>query len=227
MAHAEKSTSKWPRRSLRLALAGLLLAAAAGWCLSGRILPQIARPLLAEEEIGRPDYLCIADDELDHVYDLAATIYRSSRCQVLLTPTRRRRLIDIGVREKPEVVAARALRSRGVPPEAIVILARGEGTVTTWIGRHPSARVVLLCKRFRSAERRKALDAALGPALAARVVVRGVRDRRYDETNWWRSRLGMKELFYAYLGAGDAGTGDRYDADQYEKVFLQGIGVQP
>ncbi|MEX0712258.1 MAG: hypothetical protein WD278_07905 [Pirellulales bacterium] len=35
--------------------------------------------------------------------------------------------------------------------------------------------------------------------LYRRVVVRGLADRRYDETNWWKSRTGFKSLFNSTL----------------------------
>jgi hypothetical protein len=71
-----------------------------------------------------------------------------------------------------------------------------------WLTAHPDATAIWLTGRFRSRETRHVLDQVLSPTTSHRVSVEGLADRRYDETNWWRSRSGWKDLFHAYLGLG-------------------------
>lgn len=90
----------------------------------------------------------------------------------------------------------------------------------------PGAEVLLLCDRFRSRRWRHVLDTVLGPTRAGRVGILALRDWQFDETDWWKSRVGVKSLFNGYVRlayarrCGDtAPKRECWDPDQYERML--------
>jgi len=75
------------------------------------------------------------------------------------------------------------------------------------------------------------LDTVLQPDHAARVEILALPDRRYDETNWWYSRRGVKGLFYGYLTLAyawfqgeDVPPRKLWDPDDYERMLERTVG---
>jgi hypothetical protein len=154
----------------------------------------------------------------DRMHDAAAARVRDGATEVLLierVPLRHEALGVIPVRTE---IDRRALEARGAPAPAIRVLSEqtlddwdGARVLRDWLRDRPEAHVAVLCDRFGSRRQRIILDRVLGPD-AARVHVVALPDRRYDETNWWRSKdgvagwwEGLVTLGYVWL----AGEGDK------------------
>jgi hypothetical protein len=95
-----------------------------------------------------------------------------------------------------------------------------------WLAEHPDVSVSLVCDGFQSGYWGRVLDRTLPEAQRGRVAVHPLRDRRYDETNWWRSRTGWKDYWSAvvnwgYLGAcgEDRPVQPEWDPDAYERAL--------
>jgi hypothetical protein len=133
------------------------------------------------------------------------------------------------------------LEKRCVPQQAISVIPGGgfndwdaARSLAAWLNDHPKDSVLLLCSRFRSALMRRVLDVVLDPNQAARVRVRALPDRRFDESNWWKYRTGFQAFGICWLmriqtwcGGGDSEPIPCASADDYERDFLnsQNVGV--
>jgi uncharacterized SAM-binding protein YcdF (DUF218 family) len=132
----------------------------------------------------------------------------------------------------------RELTGRGVSNAAIVTL-RGKARddwesarlLGSWLQQNPGAEVVMVCNRFHSGRIRYVLESVLGRPLAAQVRILAVADPGYDPAYWWRSRQGVKDVMYGWLGLAYAwaagqqpGTPPRWTAEQYQSLLTETYG---
>ena len=68
-----------------------------------------------------------------------------------------------------------------------------------WLQDHPDAQVEFYEDRFQSRNLSCAAGQVLESSIANRVFYHALPDPRYDETNWWRSRDGVKAFMFAHL----------------------------
>ncbi|NQT16438.1 MAG: hypothetical protein HQ582_27010 [Planctomycetes bacterium] len=214
------------------------------WTCHPAVLRAVARVLVVDGGQGGAEYVWIRTDEGpwpdgDRSYDRAAGLYREDTSRrILLMEPLASRVVRIGVLSRFEPVARRQLAARGVP-EAAVTLLDGEPETPwdearllgTWMNDHPHGEVLLLCDRLESRRRRLVLDTVLGPTRAGRVGILALRDRRFDETNWWKSRCGAKCVFNGYVRLAYARRyGDTalkrecWDPDEYERMLQAAAG---
>jgi hypothetical protein len=201
----------------------------------------LAEFLIADESAGPFQYVALLD--VDHVPDGAPSCETAVKlCSakavrgIVLVDNRSDRLIEMHVLPPFETLVEKILRPQGATEEPIS-LARSDGiddwararALGTWLADHPDTTLLVLCDRFRSAHVRRALDLVLGPSTAARVGVRGLPGKRYDETNWWTSRAGIKAFGFAglrrihgWLVGGDHASPPAAGADAYEGKFSIG-----
>jgi hypothetical protein len=205
-------------------VAALVLTA---WCLRGRLLCGLARRLVVEEEPGRFDVLWIVDEAVPGRFELAAELYLQTGCRLAIARPVLLRVVQMGIEPSAEALTRRELAKRRVPVEALLVVGDSanpqwsEGQLLAdWLVAHPEKRVLMVCKRFRSAAHRQELDRLLGPDAARRVAVQGIRDPRFDESNWWHSRLGAKEFFVTWLGEAHTRNAPQADAERYEQALL-------
>ena len=71
--------------------------------------------------------------------------------------------------------------------------------LTEWLDQHADSSILLLCDRFESRRVRSILDQVLPESQSERVRIVGLADRRFDETDWWQSRTGVKSFVDAML----------------------------
>ena len=196
------------------------------------LLEAAAGILIVDQTPGDVDYVLVQGGH--DCYDEAASLHHEvpSRRILLLAP-RPGRLQRLGILSTFEDDGQRALEARGVPRDAVEVIAwkPGDPPIPTdrlgvWMEAHPQGRILLLCDRFGSRCQRRALDSRLEPDLAARIAVRGMPDRRYDETNWWQSRRGAKEwvlkgmvLAYVWCRGEDAEDPQDWDPSEYERAL--------
>jgi hypothetical protein len=153
----------------------------------------------------------------DRRHDAAAARVRDGAGEVLLIERVPLRYEALGVVPTQTETNGRALEARGVPASAIHVLSEqtrddwdGARVLHDWLREHPGADVAVLCDRFGSRRERIILDRVLGPD-ASRVRVVALPDRRYDESNWWRSKDGLArwwDRFVSLCYVWAAGEGD-------------------
>jgi hypothetical protein len=175
------------------------------------LLRGLAGFLVADGPAGDFQYVGILDGHgLSNgawYYDTAAKLRRQKpACGFLIVQFRRNRLVETGVLSSFDAFSRRALEVRGVPPQTIsTITSDGYDdwaearALQTWLADRPAASVLLPCGRFGSAHLRCVLHAVLDPEQAARVQVLGLPDRRFNETNWWTTRAGIKAFGFSWL----------------------------
>jgi hypothetical protein len=212
----------------------LVLLVVGAWCARGAVLRWLGARLVADQDPGRFDLLWIVDEDVDRRYDLAAELHRQTGCRIAVAKSVGTRMVQLGIEPSNERLAQRELRRRGLPDNALVTVGGPTGPewpedrlLADWLRQHPQVRVLVVCERFRSAAHRAQLDELLGPKDAGRVAVRGIRDRRFDETNWWQSRVGAKAFFVTWLSCRRGRHPLQADADHYEQAFLRQLGVVP
>jgi hypothetical protein len=212
----------------------VLLAVAAVWLLRAWILHAVAWGLIVDENRTGADYLWIAGG--DHCYDQAAQLYHDQPSRrIVLVEQYPRRIVRAGVQLSPEAIGRRELARRGVPPEAVIVIpgrAKNAWEATRILGEwRPSragAEVLLLCDRFDSRRRRRIQDSALDADSAKHIHVLALPDRRFDESDWWRTRDGVKHcglswlwLTYAWCRGAPDEPVENWNPDDYEQTLRQ------
>ncbi len=217
-----------PRRGLWVAATGLVLLVVVV-AADGTILRALAGVLIVEREGGACDAIWV--DSGDHRFQTAADLYREVPGRVILVgrsfPDR---LVELGILPPREEVARSRLEEHGVPRGAVEFFGQScrDGWETgralrLWLQRHPDSQVLVLCERFRSRQFLATLGQVLSPDEMARIRVRALPSYRYDETNWWKVRSGVKHFVAAWLGLGcvwafgePAERPPVWSADEYE-----------
>jgi len=199
------------------------------------LLRLAALPLVVDEPAFDCDYVMLPLGSDDH--ELAVELVRSGQAsRILLVRGRKRRCVELGLVPSDLEFARRQMVHYGASAELLVPIGplvhdRWEMAdyLNKWLQDHPKARVVVLEERFESRRLRRILDRTLDPACAARVRVRGVANRIYDENDWWRKRAGLKHFVRYWLrlafdwwrGRPDSYPGDGFDPDRYEQELAR------
>jgi hypothetical protein len=224
-----------PKRKWSVLLAAVVLIAV--WLVHAPLLRGLAGLLIVDQPADDFDYVCIAAwSSGDRCYDVAGDLHRKTPARrILLIGPSQNRIEQIGAMLSFEAISRRELNARDVPPDAISFIPGGRWNdwadaraLAAWFRAHPGNSVLLLCDQFHSAQFRRALNAVLDPADAARVRVRALPSRQYDDTNWWKLRCGYRAFggswlmrFQSWLGGGDVPQSPERNADDYERDFLQ------
>jgi hypothetical protein len=193
--------------------------------------------IVDDHEEQTPDAIWLGGG--DRRFQAAADLYRENpRCRILIARSFRDRVVQVAVLPPLEELARNQLLDRGVPSEAVVFFGdscrdswEGARALQGWMKENPNKRVLVLCDRFRSRQRLEVLAQVLQPQEAARIGIRGLPAYRYDETDWWRNRTGLKRFMYSWLGLlcvwmiGE--TAEKpipLDPDAYERLVAGRIG---
>lgn len=232
-----------PKPSLRKwLLLFVVVIIAAVWLLHAPLLRGLAGLLIVDQPTDKYD--CIAmtawgqGPDGDRCYDAAAELWRQkSACGILLLSPKLNRIEQIGATPPFEAICRRELAARGVPDESISIIHSNRydyrataRSLAAWLSNHPGKTVLLLGEQFRTAQIRNALDAVLDPADAARVFIKAMPNREFDDANWWTRRCGFRMFGSCWLlRFQDWLYGDRTtlmperNADDYQRHCLQNL----
>lgn len=210
----------------RVALLLILLAV----LLHAPLLRLAAGAMVVDEPGAAADAVVVVNG--DRCVEVAADLVRQRRVRsVILIKSYPRRLERYGILP-PRVERTRSeLLARGVPESAIVVLdgqSRDDWEATRrlgrWLDANPGRRVTVLRERFQGRFQRRIVWAVLDESAAARVSYRGLADRRFDESDWWRSRVGIKEFLGSALDLASAvllgqrpPAEDWWNPDDYER----------
>jgi hypothetical protein len=167
----------------------------------------------------------------DKRFAVASDLFAHDKLQqVLLFEDKGSNLVRFGVLRAGHELAQDALAERGVPHHAIVVIERHVGLsvfddLGKWMRQNETARICVFTDQFGTRRTRYLFDLTLTAAQAARVRVVGLRDRRYDETNWWKGPDGVKAFVNSTLdlahtwcvGREDNSRNERWDPIEYER----------
>lgn len=197
-------------------------------------LQSLGMLLVVDERVASADAVVVVSG--DRSIDEAARFVREQRAgEVLLIEPYPTRLVRYGVLRPRAEQDRLQLIARGVPESAVVVL-EGEANgnwesarrLGRWLNEHPDRRVLILRDRFHGRYQRHIVNTVLDESAAGRVSYCGLKDRRFDESNWWRSRSGIKEFIASamdlahVLVCGESPPAvEWWDPDKYERQLVR------
>jgi uncharacterized SAM-binding protein YcdF (DUF218 family) len=200
-----------PRRRGRGCLAALAATAAAlalVWLLRGAILTCAAGFLAVEDPLRRADVIYVLGGDPEGRPAHAAALYRRGMApRVALPRVEAAHTVRTGLMPSLTDVNLAVLRRGGVPDSAIALLERPGGTTSTaddaavlaaYVRRTGAKTVIAVTSDYHTRRARWHLRRAL-KGTGATLVMRGVRDPRFSERNWWRSEAGLVTYANEYL----------------------------
>ncbi len=177
----------------------------------------------------------------DGQYTAAARAFQSNPELVILKPEfTKTRLEELGI--WPDRVAEfhRELTRRGIPDEQQVVLrgpARNEWEamelLNEWLARDNPAQIAALCDEFQTRRLQWVVSSVL-QSRASQVGIQPLADRRYDSTNWWKSRAGIRTVILAGISLATSAfhrtqplPPPRWNPDDYEQQLRALPKVEP
>lgn len=228
-SYSSFAPSKLLTRS-RFILAAMLVLAVT---LHAPALRLAARLLVVDENFASVDAVVVVSG--DRSIDEAVRLVREGRARdVLLIEPCPTRLVRYGVLAPQAEQRRSQLIARGVAESAVVVL-DGEANgnwesvrrLGRWLNEHPERRVLILRDRFHGRYQHHIVGAVIDEAAARRVSYCGLQDRRFDESNWWQSRSGIKEfiasamdLAHVLVCGESPPTVEWWDPDEYERQLV-------
>lgn len=192
--------------------------------------------LVSESRVNHADFAIIADWSCDRCLSLVSDRIKSKALEgVLLFSSERQRLVLLGVIPPGEELCRERLIRDGVLPDAIHFVDgksrsdwQAARLIGAWLDEHSGKRINVLCERFSSHRWSLIFDRTITPSNRSRLAIEAVADPRFDETNWWRSRSGIKSYFhnvfrvgYARLHGEDSVPAADWSPEKYESSLLK------
>ena len=217
-------------------MGGLALLLILGLTTHAPLLRTLARAMIVDGPAPSDAWVLVLDG--DYRFDRAVDLHQAGAAPgVLFVDPPATRLVRSGVVPSRKEQCLRELGRRGVSPGEVTALPGNDKTpwqiahaLEAWLVEHPTARILVLCERFAGRDLRFVVSKVMHPTLARRVAFRGLPDHRYDETNWWRNRAGVRalagaafDLAYDALHGEDAPTVNEFDPDKYERDLRAAI----
>jgi hypothetical protein len=217
------------RRLFVLPMVGLAFAAF-------MISPFSARILATPEPKSPADFLFIADGDAGQCYRMAVDRWKAGQVTgILLWTPERQRVVLLGAELPLEQRARNKLLKDGVASESIQLIPGVSKShwdtarlLNEWLKEHRDKRVRLLCNLFSGQRWHFILDQTLDISVRSLVTVEGAADPRYDGSNWWRQRTGIKsyfsslfELAYARCRGEDEMPDVDWSPERFESSLLE------
>lgn len=202
--HWKKNYSSYVPRRARIAGAAVVLLCFLLWLIHPWLLANAAQALIIEHEIQKADCALVLGGNA-HIREAARLYHNHQVDRLVLVESRRNLKEQLGIFMPRHQARKRQLVRHGVPAEDIIVITgqpRGiwesSRQIKGWLAQNPSIRsVVCLRERFKSAWGDYVLRSVLEPEVSVRLQTIALPDRRYNEKNWWQSRVGLKEYFNA------------------------------
>jgi hypothetical protein len=153
---------------------------------------------------------------------------------IVLVEDRSARTVQLGIVPPLESIVRPRLRERGVPDDAITVLAvttPGERVSTrrlgAWLADHPDIRVTLLCDELASRRTTVVIRQAMDAEQAGRIHVQPLPDRRFGPDTWYRNRQGIIAVLSEYVALAYMLTMNEeeapasWDVDKFEQSLKQ------
>jgi hypothetical protein len=181
--------------------------AGAAACFHGRILRSLAEILVVDDPPAAAQALLMIGGE-SH-FDEAVKRYADGTKTVFILRRHPGRLERMGILPSAEQLTRRALLARGIPENDLFFLS-DEPIANSRVGAllcdrlhaHAQWHIAVLCDRFSTRKWRLLLRRSADPTLAARIHLIALPEYGFDETNWWRSKPGLRAILNGYLRLG-------------------------
>ena len=212
-----------------LGVVGLVLVTSPWWLVG--VASVLVIDQVSEKPIQGPVWLVLpsAFPKLPEAYDQVAELAgRLQAEKFILIPRVPSRVELLGVIPLGVDLAREELQKRGISSERIETLRHestdfwDDGKIISGLVGDQHVAVVVCVGRFESRAARYVLWRLLRREVFDKVGVAAIRDPRYDETDWWRSRRGWKSLFLGYASLlhaiflGDPPGWRPMDIEEYE-----------
>lgn len=172
------------------------------------ILTATAAFLTVADSIERADVIFVLAGEANVRPDKAAQLYAGGWAPIVVIP-RPEDYESHPLAPLPNVtdVATALLERLGVPRSDIVVLTAPGGSSSTiedalmfrgYAEQHAVRRVLVVTSMFHTRRTRWIMRRALD-GLPVQLIMVPAADRRFDETNWWRTEAGMLAYFQEYV----------------------------
>jgi hypothetical protein len=228
--------SRWRRR---LAILGILLLAV--WVFRASLLRGLAAGLIVDDRPPALQHGALQHGDLppepadavlilggDRQFDLAADLYHPGATTVLIYRSRPDRMVRMGIMPPAHEIARRELLKRGISSQDLDELAGASLSRSTigvalggWLAEHPERKVHVLCDRFTSRTWKVAFRRDVDPSLARQIFIEPLPDRQFDETNWWRSKVGTMAVVNGYIRLGFHYGRPGKEADRVERTTAE------
>jgi len=177
----------------------------------------------------------------DRRYDVAAEWIKDDTVQgVIVFRQRPTALSACGIIPPAHEIADRELQARSVNSTQISVI-KSEGRLLWdaadrlghWLGEHDDD-LIVLTSQFGSERVRYIVDQTIPAELAARIHIVPLVDRRFNQQNWWKKRIGFRMCFslcvrsvYARIARRpDPGDLFEWDPDAFERELSQLVAVE-
>ncbi len=222
------------RVCVAIGVVGLILATSPWWLVGVASILVIDQ--VSEEPVQGPVWLVLPSGfpKLPEAYNQVASVAERMRAErVVLIPRVPSRVELLGVVPLGVDLSREELQKRGIPSERIETLSEESADfwddvkIISGLVQNDHVAVVVCVGRFESRAARFVLWRLLKPDVFDKVSVAAIRDPRYDETDWWRSRRGWKSLFLGYASLlhaillGDPPGWRPMDIEEYENWAWQ------
>jgi hypothetical protein len=205
--HLPRSLSR--RRVLAFATA--IVFCAAIWIFHPRLLRGLADIAITDRACPNAEGIVLYSDKAgasrQRLYDAASESLRANpRRTILIVEPKPHVMEEYGILPMFSAESRRALASRGVAESSLQTLDGAASDVWqamrllgNWLQDHPGADAEFYVDRFQSGNMACIAGQVLEPSLAGRVHFHAIPERQFDETNWWKSRDGVKAFMFMYL----------------------------
>lgn len=234
----DPSKAKRRRRWLRwlgVLLAGMMFC----YVFRAPILSGLARGLIIQDTLEATHAVAVFGDTggAECLKEAARMYQEGSASQVLLFQEQPRRLVRMGILSPTAEISRQALEELSIPPEAITILRYSSRSqwdqirrLQEWLHKHPQADVTVLVGEFESRKLAQICNQVLNPGDDECLHWRSLSDRRFDETNWWKSKPGVLafadgivRLSHVWLCGEPTSPAPEWDPDAYERNLTKGL----
>ncbi len=203
---ARRSFTGLVRGLVALAVVGLLVAAT--WAARRPLLTGAAHLLTVRDSLRSADAILMLSGDYDVRPEEVARIYRLGLApRVVLVREKDSPAVRLGVVPNTSDAAVAVMRRLGVPQAAILVLRFPGGANSTddesrafreWAYNARPGTVIAVTSAFHSRRSRWLLRRQLD-RLDVTVLMDGVPDWEFDESNWWRNKRGLTKYVEEYL----------------------------
>lgn len=150
--------------------------------------------------------------------------------RVVLIEDRSARTVRLGIVPPHESFVRPQLCKRGVPDDAITVLAvctpgerESRRRLGAWLSDHPDIHVTLLCDELASRRTAAMIRRTMDAEHAARIHIQPLPDRRFGPNTWYQSRQGIIAVLSEYIALVYVKTMNEeevpasWDQDQFEQ----------
>ena len=194
-----------------LTLGVIALLCFGAWVIRRPILRGAAHLVTAHDAPRRADAILLLGGDFDVRPEEAARLYRAGLApQVLLVREKDSPAVRIGAVPNTSDAQVAVMRRLGVPPAAIHVLHVPDGANSTddetrafreWAYTARPRTVIAVTTDFHSRRARWLLRRQLD-RLRVTVLMDGVKDWEFDESNWWLNKRGLTSYVEEYLKFG-------------------------